>query len=149
MPAYKAANKNELKHLLLTDATLRSMPDLIETLPDSDAYFRCLEQVLKVCEKRNGGCDLCDRTRKCNDLWDIICDLSDEGRLGWVAYKGGYLHTDEKARRIIPQLMEVARASSQIIRDAVRAEKPYMVKIKELVVEDADGHYRLRQRRLL
>ncbi len=90
----------------LNGALVQSMPDLRETLPDVDNYFRYLEKAAKECEEREkGGCSGCDtaRMKLCQALWDEICELSVQDKLCWAHI------TDKHVRDTVNKFLKVTR----------------------------------------
>ncbi len=138
-----ASNNQYPKHLLLNSVLVQEMPDLIETLPDTDDYFLRLEQAAKECEMREiGGCDNCSpsRSRLCWALWDRICDLSAQGKLRWVQHGDAWHYDDERVRDTVSKFLKVTKANSQTLREP----QEFFIQLKEAIYRDRQGRYRLR-----
>lgn len=140
-------NFSHIRHFMLQSATVRSMPDLIETLPEIDDYFVRMEQVIKECEKReykNGGCEGCpkERSKKCWALWNEICDLSSRGRLRWIQQGDAWHYDDQKVRDVVSQFLVVTKtkANSQPLKEP----QEHFVRLEDAIMQDRAGRYKLR-----
>ena len=90
---------------------------LKETLPDGDFLFNELVYSLNRCSaQRENGCDDCPKHRECNQVWNLISEMSARRALPYRNGKGGFVMQDVKVQDLIrglTRIMGVAENSKQ------------------------------------